>query len=188
MPFYFDPFPSVKYDLKKNGKIEFLTNLTVRFKVLEVLKTTESGYYDYSIMDGETPDQVAFKFYEDPKSSWLIFLVNNIYDPAYDWPLSQLDFNKYIKAKYGSVPAAQAEVHEYRKIHRAKQVLFDGTIIPEQLYVIDQATYNTLDDSVRQSISKYDWELKLNDTKRDIKLVSPEGYRKVLSAIRDVFE
>ena len=187
MNFYFSDFPQVKYYIKKNGKVEFLTNITLRYKILEVLKTNESGYYTYSISDGENAEDVAFNFYEDPKLSWIIFLVNNIYDPHYDWPLSYNDLIRFIRKKYGSIPEAQSTVHEYRKIIKESEVLFDGTIIPKKTYVIDETTYNTLSVNDKELISKYDYEVELNDSKRNIKLISPDNLRNILSEIREIF-
>jgi len=187
MNFYFSDFPQVKYDIKKNGKVEFLTNITLRYKILEVLKTNESGYYTYSISDGENAEDVAFNFYEDPKLSWIIFLVNNIYDPHYDWPLGYNDLIRFIRKKYGSIPEAQSTVHEYRKIIKESEVLFDGTIIPKKTYVIDETTYNTLSVNEKELISKYDYEVELNDSKRNIKLISSDNLRNILSEIREIF-
>ena len=50
--FYFESFPIIQYDLKKNGKKEFLTIIMVRFKIQETLKKIVSPYYDYSIIEG----------------------------------------------------------------------------------------------------------------------------------------
>jgi hypothetical protein len=187
MSFYFEEFPFVKYDLKKNGKSEFLTNLTLRFKILEVLKTIESGYYSYSIPDGERAFETAFKTYEDPKLTWIIYLVNNIYDPEYDWPLSSVNLNKFIKSKYGSISSAQAEIHEYRKIISEGRVLFDGEIIAKKTFSVDETTYNTLADSEKEAITKYAYEFELNEAKRNIKLVSPRNVARILADIREVF-
>ncbi|NDB61251.1 hypothetical protein EB001_22850 [bacterium] len=37
-------------------------------------------------------------------------------DPQFDWPLSDINFKKYIIEKYGSVAAAQTSYHHYEKI------------------------------------------------------------------------
>ena len=113
--------------------------------------------------------------------------MNNIYDPHYDWPLSYNDLIRFIRKKYGSIPEAQSTVHEYRKIIKESEVLFDGTIIPKKTYVIDETTYNTLSVNEKELISKYDYEVELNDSKRNIKLISPDNLRNILSEIREIF-
>jgi len=185
--FYFESFPIIQYDLKKNGKKEFLTNIMVRFKIQETLKKIVSPYYDYSIIEGERPDHVAFKLYEDYKLDWIILLVNGIFDPHYDWPLSYNSFQTYIKQKYGSIPVAQNTVHEYRKILNIQSVRYDNTIIPKRTLVVDETTYNSLPIAERELITKYMYEVELNDMKRNIKVVSQRYISAIVQQTRDIF-
>ena len=57
------------------------------------------SYYPYSIPEGERADHTARKVYGDVKYTWLIFLINQIHDPIFDWPLGIREFNEYIKRK-----------------------------------------------------------------------------------------
>ena len=137
--------------------------------------------------DGERADITAFRAYEDYTLDWLIYLTNDIIDPMFDWPLSQITLEKYIAKKYGSISTAQATVHEYRKILNKQSVLFDGTIIPKRTLVIDETTYNTLSEPDRESVSKYTYETELNDDKRQIKLISEKFLPEILLEVRDIF-
>lgn len=188
MPFLFENFPTVNYDIKKNFKFEVMTNVMLRFKINQIIKTKRAEYFRYSIEDGDRPDVVAYKIYDDASLDWLIFLTNNIIDPYYDWPLSQIDLTAHIKKKYGSIPAAQAEVHEYRKILNNQSVLFDGTVIPKRTLVVDSTTYATLAATVRESISKYDYEIERNEEKRNIKLIEGRYVGQILTEIERLFE
>jgi len=38
MSFYFKPFPTTRYSLKKNNNFELLTNITLRYKIKELVK------------------------------------------------------------------------------------------------------------------------------------------------------
>ena len=185
--FYFDAFPKTTYDIKKNGKLENVTNIMLRYKFNNVIKNFASPYYDYLVEDGERADVIAFNEYEDYALDWLIYLTNDIIDPMFDWPMSQNTLQKYIVKKYGSIPIAQATVHEYRKILNKQSVLFDGTIIPKRTLVVDETTYNTLSEIDRESISKYTYENELNDSKRQIKLISENFVSDILLELREVF-
>ena len=185
--FYFDSFPRVTYDIKKNGKLENVTNIMLRYKLNAVVKSYASPYYDYVVEDGERADTIAFGEYEDYTLDWLIYLTNDIIDPMFDWPMSQNTLQKYIVKKYGSIPTAQATVHEYRKILNEQSVLFDGTIVPKRTLVVDETTYNTLSEIDRESISKYTYENELNDSKRQIKLISENFVSDILLELREVF-
>jgi hypothetical protein len=186
--FYFEDFPKVFYDIKKNGKLENVTNIMLRYKFNAVIKNFVSPYYDYNVQDGERADVIAFNVYEDYTLDWLIYMVNDIVDPNFDWPLSQRTLERYIVKKYGSIPTAQATVHEYRKILNEQSVLFDGTIVPKRTLVIDETTYNTLATPDRESISKYTYENELNDAKRQIKLIQDRFVPEILLELRDVFD
>lgn len=185
--FYFEDFPKVSYDIKKNGKIENVTNIMLRYKFNAVIKNFVSPYYDYTIEDGDRADIVAFNAYDDYTLDWLIYMVNDIIDPNFDWPLSQRTLQTYISEKYGSIATSQATIHEYRKILNQQSVLSDGTIVPKRTLVVDETTYNTLSEVNRESISKYQYETDLNDNKRQIKLVSEEFVPEILLEVREIF-
>ena len=93
----------------------------------------------------------------------------------------------YIREKYGSIPAAQATNHEYRKILNKQSVLFDGTIVPKRTLIVDETTYNSLSETDREAVSKYQYEIDLNDDKRRIKLISSKFISKILLELRNVF-
>ena len=124
MAFYFRPFPKVQYDLKKNKLPLLLTNVTARYKIRDRLKDRVAIYYNYVVQDSDRPDLIAYKYYNDETLDWLIYLVNDIIDPYYDWPLAQDPFNKYMTTLYGSVAGAKATVFEYRKLLNKQKVLF----------------------------------------------------------------
>lgn len=185
--FYFEDFPKVSYDIKKNGKVENVTNIMLRYKFNAIIKNFVSPYYDYTIQDGDRADIVAFNEYDDYTLDWLIYMVNDIIDPNFDWPLSQRTLQTYISEKYGSIARSQATVHEYRKVLNQRSVLSDGTIIPKKTLVVDETTYNTLSEVNRESISKYQYETDLNDSKRQIKLISEEFVPGILLEVREIF-
>lgn len=187
MPFFFEPFPTVNYDLKKNNKPAVLTNVTLRFKIQEILRNRSAVYYNYNVKDGDRPDILAYKYYGDASLDWIILLTNNIIDPLYDWPLASLPFEKYIKSKYGSIANAQARVHHYEKILNSQTVLFDGTIIPERKVIVDQSTYNGLSPTLRRVVYDYDYEVDLNNQKSEIKILDRRYVTGLLNQVENVF-
>lgn len=187
MAFYFRPFPLINYDLKKNKLPLLLTNVTARYKIRDILKNKVAIYYDYIVKDGDRPDTIAFKYYEDETLDWLIYLVNDIIDPYYDWPLDQDAFNKYIRTLYGSVANAKGTVFEYRKIITKQKVLFDGTNVPERYVVVDQNTYNTLAADLRREVDAYEYYEEENNNKRRIRLLDKRFAANVKSEVEVIF-
>ena len=187
MAFYFRPFPLIRYDLKKNKLPLLLTNVTARYKIRDILKNKVAIYYDYIVKDGDRPDNIAFKYYEDETLDWLIYIVNDIIDPYYDWPLDQDAFNKYIRTLYGSVAGAKGTVFEYRKIITKQKVLFDGTNVPERYVVVDQNTYNTLAADLRREVDAYEYYEEQNNNKRRIRLLDKRFAANVKSEVEVIF-
>lgn len=174
MSFYFRPFPKIKYELKKNKNPLLLTNITARFKIRDKLRNVSAIYYDYFVQDHDRPDIVAFKYYGDETLDWVLFLINDIIDPYYDWPMDQRVFNNYMKSLYGSVDSAKSTIFEYRKIINKQGHLIDGTVVPKRTVVIDTNTYNSLSPTDREIIYGYNYYDELNDKKRRIRILDKD--------------
>jgi len=198
MAHYFQPFPTINYDLKKNGKPTALTNITLRYKIRQALLARAVVYYDYQIQEQDRPDIIAELYYQDSTLDWLILIVNDIIDPHFEWPKEQYSLDKFIRQKYGSISAAHSLIHHYEKILNKQSVLSDGTIVPERRVNIDQTTYNSLAGDIlegeagfvktRVEVTAYQYEQDLNDERRNIKLLDEVYLPQVLSAVRGVFE
>ena len=171
---FFQHYPQISYDISgtKPVKVKTVINLMKKAKLKGLVVDDIVSYYPYSIMEGERPDHVSEKIYGNVKYTWLIFLINDITDPIYDWPLATREFGAYIKNKYGSLATAKSTIHHYEQILRTR-VEATGTTeaIPEARIEIDLTTYNTLDEASRNIKYCYNWEVDRNEAKRDIKLI-----------------
>ena len=188
MSFYFNVFPKISYDVKKNNQVQNVTNIMLRYKLTSAFKRRPLSYYTYTVQEGDRPDNVAFDLYGMSSYSWILLLINSIHDPDYEWPLSQRDFAAFLKAKYGSVPAAQSTIHEYRKVVNEQSVLFDQTIIPKRTLVVDETTYNGLSTDAREIIYKSDYEDELNNARKNILYIPLNSLSIILNDIAEVFE
>ena len=171
---FFQHYPQISYDISgtKPLKVKTVINLMEKAKLKGLVADDIVAYFPYSIMEGERPDHVSVKTYGNVKYTWLIFLINDITDPIYDWPLATREFGAYVKNKYGSLATAKNTIHQYEKILRTR-VEATGTTdaIPEARIIIDETTYDTLGSDVRNIKYCYDWEVDRNEAKRDIKLI-----------------
>jgi hypothetical protein len=105
--------------------------------------------------------------------------------------LGYRDFINFITKKYGSVENASREtttdnIHHYEWIVQQQQVLFDGTKIPERRLVVDKTKYDTLIASERDIVRNFEYEQRLNDDKRNIKLLRVEYLQQFLSEVTNV--
>jgi len=102
---YFKSFPYTYYSLDDASTVQLVTNITNRVALSEEVKNNLSLYDEYDIKDGETPELVADKFYNNSELHWLILHYNEIIDPRFDWPLDTTNLNKYATSKYTDVNA-----------------------------------------------------------------------------------
>lgn len=106
---YFKSFPYTYYSLDNATTVQVVTNLTTRVTLSDEVKNNLGLFDEYDIIDGETPELVADKFYSNPQLHWLVLHYNDIIDPRFDWPMSTNDLNNYTAGKYVSVNG----IHHY---------------------------------------------------------------------------
>lgn len=101
MAFYFQNFPTAKYDIYANGKPIDIVDLSRIVKVKQQFKDDVSYYTYYNIQDGERPDIVSTKLYGSPDYYWTFFMINDNLVNAYtDWPLNTENLLHCIDKKY----------------------------------------------------------------------------------------
>ncbi len=90
------------YDIAGNENYKLLPNILRRVKLRSGIRSGAFLFDNYDVFDGERPEDVAFKEYGDPELHWIILMTNNITDRYYQWPLTQPQFQEYLKDKYGA--------------------------------------------------------------------------------------
>ena len=188
---FFQHYPQISYDITgaKPAKYKTAINAMVRAKLKNIVADDVVRYFGYSIPEAERPDITSYKIYGDVKFTWLIFLINDIHDPIYDWPLGTREFVTFIKSKYGSITVAKNNIHHYERIIRDR-VEATGTTeaIPQAKIEVDLTTYNDLGSEERNVVYRFNWEVDRNEAKRDIKLISPDYVSSIFSEHEGKFE
>jgi len=187
MNYFFKNFPTVDYDIKKNGKKITVPNITASMKIQDLVRRKKAVFYNYNVPEGERADAIAFKYYGDASLDWVIFLTNQYIDPQFDWPLDRRSFENYLTDKYGSVRLASSTIHHYEQILQEQSVNFDGTVVPEIYIEIDLDTYNSLDIAERRTVYCYEYEQRINDAKREIKLLDERYVIELVGQAQEVF-
>ena len=106
---YFDTFPKILYDSKGNGQVKIVTNLLKRVAIRTKVKNNTSLFDTYTVQNGDTPESIADKLYDDPELHWVVLMVNDITDRYHQWPMYEQQFNTYVSEKYDNPDA----VHHY---------------------------------------------------------------------------
>lgn len=176
---FFTFFPTVMYPVSSSEQV-LLTNVSRRAVLREKLKLRTVLFFPYSLRDGDRPDVVAHKVYNNSNLDWLVLLTNQIIDPRFDWVKGYSDFEAFLVSKYGSVEQTHRTTHEYHKIVQVSRELPGGGETPERYVVVDETTYNNTPDDYRRRISKYDYENNLNESRRSIQLIKIEFIPQIL--------
>jgi len=201
MATFFNYYPETFYTSNNDTSgLESVTNLITRFKFEEGIKQNSAAFYKYNIQDGDTPEIIADKYYKDVEKHWVVLLFNDIVDPQWDWPLKSNEIIDYIDKKYTANGAANTtvqtgiawalsenNVQAYFKI--ITTTAFDGTQKVDRLQV-DANTYANIaatttsyttqaGETVTVAVTKetqsfYDYEINLNESKREIKLLKSD--------------
>jgi hypothetical protein len=162
---YFDKFPSFLYPFKVNNKTEYKIvkdisqNVRVRKEILEGVTL----YDEYDIIDGETPEIISEKVYGSPLYHWVVMLCNERYNYIDDFPLSIYELEKHITAKYGA--GNEYDTHHYVNVNG---------------FIVDASQAGAT------SVSNYDYEATVNESKRRIKLISPTLLNTILKNFKDI--
>ena len=106
---YFANFPIIAYDSVGNGDFKLVTNLLKRVALRSKVKSNILSFDTYEVKEGETPENISDKLYNDPELHWIILLINDITDRYHQWPMSTPQFNAYMDDKYDDVDA----IHHY---------------------------------------------------------------------------
>ena len=171
---FFQHYPQISYDISgtKPIKTKKAINIMIRSRIKQMVLDDIIAYFPYTIPEAERPDITAYKQYGDVKYTWLLFLINDIQDPIFEWPLNTREFGAYVKNKYGTLSYAQSTVHHYEQTVRERVEATSTTDpIPKATIEVDLTTYNTLAVGSRKIVYYYDWEVERNEDKRSIKLI-----------------
>ena len=155
---YFQNFPTIPYDSTGTGEFKGVTNLLRRVGIRAKVKSNTMLYDTYDVRNGESPESIAFRLYDDAELHWVVLLVNDITDRFHDWPLTEAQFLQFINDKYDNVNA----VHHYEISQQSG----------DTKKKINIGTDNT-DYPAATAITNYEHEQEVQDNKRKIRLLDP---------------
>jgi hypothetical protein len=189
---FFSNYPRIAYDISGTNSTvpdyNVAVNLMIRNKLKTAVENDVAVYYPYIVPEGMRPDVLSFQYYGDTIYTWAIYLMNNIIDPYWEWPLSYKDLREYLIDKYGSIETAKSQIHHYEYTARARAEK-TGTSDPVPAYKleIDYETYTETAVDEREIIYSYGYEQDLNETKREIQLIDVAYIQSVQDEARGLF-
>jgi hypothetical protein len=161
---YFKDFPKFLYDFNygtDNNKTSVVTDITRNVRFRKELFSSVTFYDEYDIVDGETPEIIAEKIYGNAEYHWIIMLANGKYDYISDFPLPEQQLTRHIQEVYG---ATANNVKHY---------------LNAAGFVVNSNAPGAV------AISFAQHERNVNETKRRIKIISPQLVNTILKNFKD---
>jgi hypothetical protein len=192
---YFSNFPKLITSDGK-GNVNLSTNLLTRVNLVPSLLNNPSLFYKYNLQDGDTPEIIASKYYDNPYRYWIFLYGNNIMDPQWDLALSNKNFDAYLENKYyASANSNNQTVIAYTKstvkYYKKVVITLDSNTETETTlkYNVDAQTYANLPSNLvttkyfngstfvtvtetKETQNIYDYELEVNENKREVNIVN----------------
>lgn len=154
----FDKFPTLGYISDK--RVVTVTDIFKRVAIIDdVLNNYNIEYY--TILDGEQPEDVAYKLYGDMMLGWTILLVNNITDPYNEWYVSSEVLEDFTKLKYGE---------NFLNVHH-------HWILPERPEICVEYDRDKLAAGEIIPVTNLEHEIILNNNRQEVKVIAPNSIR-----------
>ena len=207
---YFQELPNISQPtlLPRSNKVEdrvIVKNLFRRSKLRTDVDQAITAFNYYYIEDQQRPDVLAQELYGDSELDWIILTSNNITNVRDQWPLSHNDLYSYMLEKYGSESNMLGIHHsetvkvvdEYNRVVLKGGLEVDanftftfvGTVTSSTGSLIRvQLTGNSNTINPVKSITNYDYETKLNEEKRRIRVLKPAYVGAFLSEHKQIMK
>ena len=181
---YFRKLPNLDYpSLLKNreSNVDYVQtkNLFRRVKIREDLFANFMQFDKYEIVGDERPDNVSEKVYGRDDLDWVVLLSNNIIDINNEWPLSQLQLNRFLSDKY--TPQELVSIHHYETLElrdNKNQLILPAGLVVDEDYNLEylsggqvKSTNSLVDGRPVRAVTFFDYENDLNDQKRNINVL-----------------
>jgi len=169
---YFSNFPTILYDSFGSGQTKDVKNLLRRVAIRSKIKTNTLLFDTYDVKEGETPESIADKLYDDPELHWVVLLVNDITDRYHQWPMNYAQFNQYINDKYVNTDGTSNVdgVHHY-------EIAQSSGNTDTKIEVYNNSALFTGDTDFYASattVTNREYEENLQNERRSIRLLDPQ--------------
>lgn len=140
----FTTAPKIIYDGRS------VTDMTSRVNIIQGVLQNKDFTYTIQLEHGMKPEDVAYRFHNNIDLHWLVLMINEIYDPFYEWYMTDQELLEYSKLVYGDP--------EFQDV---------------KYWIKDGVKYQT-DIGNAVAVSNYEWETAENDKRQTIRMVYPE--------------
>ena len=172
---YFNEFPKIDYSITgvKSDTAE-ITDIWRRVKVRSKIANNVALFDNFDVPEGDSPETVAYKVYGDAEYFWVVCLMNNVVNRYYDWPLDEFSFQQFVADKYSNPDG----IHHFERVQDSGPQKGNGPA--DYSHIIECNST----DAGAQSVSNIEHERRLQDKKRQIKLLQPNYLNNFIDEFR----
>ena len=175
-------YPSLLKDRESNTDFIQTKNLFRRTKIREDLFANFMQFDKYEIVGDERPDNVSEKVYGRDDLDWVVLLSNNIVDINNEWPLSQLQLNRFLSDKY--TPQELVSIHHYETLElrdNKNQLILPAGLVVDEDFNLEylsggqiKSTNSLVEGRPVRAVTFFDYENDLNEQKRNINVIKKD--------------
>ena len=188
---YFRELPDLRYPSflpEKVSSLDFIEvkNVFRRVKLRDDLQNNFTLFNKYEIPMGARPDNVAEDLYGSAQFDWIVLTVAGIINVRNEWPLNNRDLFDYANNKYGdSLNSNRFFETTEVKDSTGRLILPKGKVVDSNFTIPKPGDPNaTLNPVV--GINNYEYETRLDDTKRNIFVLREEYLQEFLNDMREI--
>ena len=188
---YFRELPNLRYPSflpEKTSSLDYVEvkNIFRRAKLRDDLQNNFTIFDKYEIPMGARPDTVAEDLYGSAQFDCVILTVAGILNVINEWPLSDRDIYYYSFDKYGeSLNSVRFFETNEVKDTNGRLILPKGKVVDSN-FTIPKPGEPTATLNPVTGISNYEYEVRLNEEKRNIFVLREEYLQEFLSDMRDL--
>ena len=188
---YFRELPNLRYPSflpEKTSSLDYVEvkNIFRRAKLRDDLQNNFTVFDKYEVPMGARPDTVAEDLYGSAQFDWVVLTVAGILNVRNEWPLSDKDIYDYSFDKYGeSLNSVKFFETKEVKDTSGRLILPKGKVVDNN-FTIPKPGEPTATLNPVTGISNYEYEVRLNEEKRNIFVLREEYLQEFLSDMRDL--
>jgi len=164
---YFSNLPYTTYEF--NGVENIAKDILTRARFISEYAPYTDLFEEYEISNGETAQSIAKTYYGAATYHWVILIFNEIHDLENEWPRNNYRLEMYCEEKYG---ADKNAIKHW--LDADKNVVGEIKVYSKDNAWIPPSNPGVPDNTYYFSETFYEYEDRINDEKRIIKIMRPE--------------
>ena len=180
----FKNLPNLYYNIQtspSDARLLAAKNIFRRGQILDEYKDSITIFDEFIVNNGEKPEIIADRLYNNPFYSWTLFIANDIVNYYEQWPRSSKQLAEYVESKYDNPQAIKHYVTT--EVKQGNNVIVPaGKVVPQTYSVSYFNGTTTVTANPTVSITNYQYEEQLNSEKEKIQVIKPTLIKQFVSA------